>query len=219
MAKLVLPGLVLAGAALALTGCARLATRTPALPSVGEAPAGIGSAAYQQRQSALQPIRDWGFSGRIAFASPEDSGSGRIDWSQQHERLDIRLSAPVSRQSWQLTADASGARLDGLDDGAIQAASADELLAGQFGFAVPLASLGQWLRGLAAEGAVDAARIDERGRPLELRQHGWVIRFPDWHSAAPADLPRRVFAERQVPGGTDRVRVVIDRWQGHDGVE
>ena len=26
-------------------------------------------------------------------------------------------------------------------------------------------------------------------------------------------------SERQVPGGTDRVRVVIDRWQGHDGVE
>ena len=87
----------------------------------------------------------------------------------------------------------------------------------QFGFDVPMQALALWLRGLAAEGEVEEARVDARGRPLELHQFGWVIRFPDWHSMSPADLPRRVFAERVVPGGKDRVRVIVDRWQGDDG--
>lgn len=205
----------LAGLLLVLAGCARLTTRPPDLPAVDEAAAGLDSAAYRQRRDALDPLRTWSFSGRIAFASPEDSGSGRIDWTRDGDHSDIRLSAPVSRQSWRLLVDASGARLEGLEHGARLSDSADQLLAEQFGFDVPLAALAQWLRGLAADGSLDEARIDEQGRPLELHQHGWVIRFPDWHSIAPVDLPRRVFAERNVPDGKDRVRVVIDRWQGH----
>ncbi|MCB1560552.1 MAG: outer membrane lipoprotein LolB [Xanthomonadales bacterium] len=207
------------GLLLVLSGCARLTTRPPELPTVDEAAAGTASAAYRARRASLEPMREWSFSGRIAFASPEDSGSGRIDWTQDGDAIDIRLSAPVSRQSWRLIVDPSGARLEGLDDGGRHAESADELLAGQFGFDLPMAALANWLRGLAAAGPVDEARIDESGRPLELHQHGWVIRFPDWHSTAPADLPRRVFAERDVPGGQDRVRVVIDHWRDHDNAD
>ena len=123
----------------------------------------------------------------------------------------------MSRQSWHLVADGSGARLEGLEDGPLRAGTTDELLSAQFGFDVPMQALALWLRGLAAEGEVEEARVDARGRPLELHQFGWVIRFPDWHSMSPADLPRRVFAERVVPGGKDRVRVIVDRWQGDDG--
>lgn len=206
----------------ALGGCSRLATRPPEVSGPASDRAGLESQEYRRREIALRPLRDWRFSGRLAFSSPADSGSGHIDWEQSGQRFDIRLSAPVSRQSWRLRGDAASARLDGLEDGPREADSADELLATQFGFDVPLAALSNWLLGLAADGAVGMMAVDGRGRPLELHQRGWVIRFPDWHSRLPADLPRRVFAERKVPGGQDRVRIVVDRWQvdddaGHGG--
>jgi len=43
---------------------------------------------------------EWSFTGRVALRQQGKGGSGRIEWQQHGSRYRIRLSAPVTRQSW-----------------------------------------------------------------------------------------------------------------------
>ena len=156
-------------------------------------------------------IVDWQLSGRVAVSNGAQGGSGRIDWQQQGGRYDISLSAPVTRKSWRLTGDASGARLDGIDGGPREAADVEGMLSAATGWDIPVRALVAWVRGIeAGEGAGARTTYASDGLPVSLEQSGWTIEYRDWHPAAadrPA-LPRRIDAN----SGNGRVRLVVDQW-------
>jgi outer membrane lipoprotein LolB len=197
------PALILA-ASLALAGCATSRVTGPAVPTVE------AEARQAAREAALQTDRDWGFEGRIAVSTDQQGGSGRIEWVQAGPRFEVTLSAPVTRQSWQLSGDARSARLEGLDGGPRTGSDADLLLRQATGWDVPIRDLSAWLRGLRAPGAPAVMGFDPAGRLIRLAQSGWTITYswPTTASGAPGDLPARIEAVR----GPTRVRLAVDRW-------
>lgn len=151
----------------------------------------------------------WQLQGRAALSNGQQGGSGRIEWNQGAGRTQVTLSAPVTRQSWTLVAQAGSATLDGVPNGPLQGADAGALLRQATGWDVPVEALGCWVRGARA----DAARFgpatvgfDAAGRLRRIEQAGWRIDYPDWPQAAA--LPPRVNAVR----GRDEVRLVVDGW-------
>nr|WP_254696148.1 lipoprotein insertase outer membrane protein LolB [Lysobacter enzymogenes] len=152
---------------------------------------------------------DWSLTGRIAVSNAGKGGSGRIEWSQRGAGFDVALSAPVTRQSWRLSGAPGSARLEGLDGGPREGADATELLFQATGWDIPVAALGDWLRGLPAGGDGGDARIlpGPDGRPQSIAQGGWTIAY-EW--PATGDLPTRLDARRD----SARVRLIVDRWQG-----
>lgn len=163
----------------------------------------------QAREAVLASQPDWALVGRISVSDGRDGGSGRIEWWQRGEQFEIRLSAPVSRQSWRLSGSPGQARLDGVDGGPLQGADAQVLLYEATGWLIPLRDMAHWIRGGRGEGFATVS-FDEQGRPALLQQSGWVVEYRDWlvPSAAGLGLPRRVFAEQ----GEARVRLVVERW-------
>ncbi|MFQ6312942.1 lipoprotein insertase outer membrane protein LolB [Lysobacter capsici] len=135
-------------------------------------------------------------------------GSGRIEWTQHGERFEVALSAPVTRQSWRLAGGPGEARLEGLEGGPRSGDNAAALLLETTGWDIPVEALGNWLRGLPAEG-VAAAKLTPGpdGRPLSIEQGGWTIAY-QW--PASGDLPSRLDARR----ASARVRLIVDEWQG-----
>lgn len=200
---------VAAGIALALNGCATTAVR-PAPPLSEEAQADK----IREREAWLSQYAYWAFSGRAAIRKGSQGGSGRIEWTQHdNRRYSIALSAPVTRQSWRLDGDLQSlaGRLEGLDGGPREGESAEDLLLEATGWAVPLRQLGHWVRGApAAEFPVDAVEYDAQGRPTQLRQAGWTVRYPAWREGliGQPDLPAQIEAE----SGDARVRLVIEEW-------
>ncbi|SHE27074.1 lipoprotein insertase outer membrane protein LolB [Thermomonas hydrothermalis] len=196
-----------------LAGCASLPSARPA----GDADA--GAQVHRQRLEALglaegdclAPV--WQLSGRVALANGRQGGSGRIDWAQGGGAVQLQVTAPVTRQGWQLTVDAQGATLSGLDGGPRQDSDPQRLLREAVGWDVPLAALGCWLRGApAGEAEFGPARVIEgRDRlPQRIEQAGWVVDYAGWVSA-PAEalpLPTRIEARR----GEARVRLLVDHW-------
>lgn len=200
---------------LALPGCVTL----PAGSGVAELPPQRRAAAEQAqsaREARLGLARgqacdapDWQLLGRVALSNGRQGGSGRLEWTQGQGRTEVTLSAPITRQSWTLTAQGGEAVLNGVPNGPLQGSDAGALLRQATGWDIPVAALGCWVRGARADVARFGPAVlgfDAAGRLRRIEQAGWRIDYPDW--PAVAELPPRVNAVR----GSDEVRLVIDSW-------
>lgn len=189
--------------ALCVAGCARTPLRGPDAELL---------AAQAGREAALAEFDHWRLSGRIAVSGEGEGGSGRIDWVQRGDTYSIELSAPVSRQSWRLTGDSSGARLEGHAHGVLEDRDAEALLYRAAGWSMPLEPLRAWVRGGRAGGRAELA-FGPDGLPARLQQGDWHIEYRSWGRFDGLSLPVRVFAD----SGQRRVRLVVDRWERPDG--
>ncbi len=158
------------------------------------------------REAALAQRGDWSFTGRIAVSQGSNGGSGRIDWRQHGDDFDIRLSAPISRQTWRLSRADGKVRLEGLG-GPREGEDAEALLADATGWRIPVTAMTAWVRGVRA-GTGAELEFAPGGLPATLKQSGWTVDYRVWNQDDPA-LPTKVFAE----SGDARVRLVVDQWQ------
>lgn len=202
---------LLTAAALAalLSACAGQAVRGPAPPTM--APAAT-EAAQASRETALRGQAQWSLTGRIALSNGRNGGSGRIEWRQDGDRYEVALSAPVTRQSWRLSGDIAGARLEGLEGGARSGPDAAALLREATGWDIPVAALTDWVRGLRAQGQGPASlRYGVDGRLARIEQGGWSIdyRWPAGDAADLTALPSRLDAAR----GQAKVKLIVDEWE------
>jgi outer membrane lipoprotein LolB len=190
----------IAAAALALlaTGCTTPAVRQDSTAAL--------LAAQAAREAALAESPDWTMSGRLAVSAAGEGGSGRIEWRQQGDDFEIRLSAPVTGKSWRLHSAGGQARLEGLEGGVREGSDAQVLLAEATGWVIPIQSLAAWARGARSAGPASVEFTPE-GLPALISQHGWQVEYREWDGAEPA-RPRRVFARQ----GEATVRLVVDAW-------
>jgi outer membrane lipoprotein LolB len=190
-------------AALVLSGCVSQPVRAP------EVPVDRAQAQAQDRERAA--ISQWSLSGRIAVSNGKQGGSGRIDWQQTADRYSVALSAPVTRQSWRLSGDAGGARLDGIEGGPRESADVEAMLLETTGWNIPVRALADWVRGVGApEAEHGVARIvyGEGNRPVRLEQAGWTIDYSQWRNDSTPAMPARLVATR----GQAKVRLIVDEW-------
>lgn len=161
------------------------------------------------RETELARRGQWSFTGRIAVSQGGQGGSGSIEWRQDGADFDIRLSAPISKQTWRLGKHGALVRLEGLSGGVREGSDAEILLQQATGWRIPVTAMIAWARGARAPGAAELDFADN-GLPATLKQAGWVVEYRNWSgqdSALP--LPGKVFATL----GDARVRLVIASWQ------
>ena len=200
--------LTVAAAAALLAACAA----QPVRPDLTPAQLATAQAAQLEREQALATDGDWSLVGRIAVSNRGKGGSGRVEWSGTGNDYAVSLSAPVTRQSWRLSGDGHHALLEGLEGGPRHGADARLLLLDATGWDIPVAALGDWVRGARSQ-AAGPARIEYGANllPWVMEQGGWRIEYewpelPAGEAAAP--LPARLDATR----GEARVRLIVDEW-------
>jgi outer membrane lipoprotein LolB len=194
---------LIAGAAtLLLAACAPAPTR-PAVVVERER----AEVMQAERERAVAAAPDWGFTGRVAVSTGGDGGSGRIEWTQRGADFDVRLSAPVTRQSWRLQRAGGSARLEGLEGGPREGTDAEALLFEATRWRLPVADLAAWVRGVRGPGTPATLEFDDAGRIKAIEQSGWRIEYGDW-TAGPLPMPTRVRAGQ----GDARVRLAIEAW-------
>ncbi len=158
------------------------------------------------REAQLARYPAWSFTGRLAVNQGNDGGNARIEWRQDGEDFDIRLSAPITRQSWRLRQVAGKISLEGMSGGLREGADAEALLMEATGWRIPLAAMAAWVRGVRASGPADLG-FDGFGLPSTIRQAGWAVEYRGWSTQEPP-LPTKVFARQ----GDASVKLVVDRW-------
>jgi outer membrane lipoprotein LolB len=161
----------------------------------------------QSRERFLAQQRDWSLRGRVALATEGRAGSGHIEWRQTGEDFDIRLSAPVTGQSWRLRQTDGVAQLEGLEGGTRRGSDAEALLFEHTGWRVPFAALSAWVRAAPAAGQ-SQVELDARGRPASFVQRGWQVEYRAWDESLEVALPLKIHAR----SGGASVRLAVDRW-------
>lgn len=188
---------LLLGLAMFLQACAPL----PVRPGNAE-----NNAAQQARETTLAQRPDWSFAGRVAVSQGNNGGSGRIEWQQSGADFDIKLSAPITRQSWHLWRQDGLVNLAGLEGGIRQGEDAEALLAEATGWRIPVAAMTAWVRGMRADGPSEVS-FGPEGLPATIEQKGWAVEYRNWDRTSPP-LPVKVFAKQ----GQASVRLVIEAW-------
>lgn len=190
-----------------LAACATT-PRDSALPAIS----GDVNAHQQAREQALAAMPTWVMEGRVAIATGDKGGSAGVEWLQTRKGFDVRLSAPVTRQSWRLTGSPQHASLLGMSGGPREGVDAQALLREATGWDVPVQALAWWLRGARAPGAVATGlTFGADGRLAGFTQQGWELTFSHWRTdTGGQDLPMRIQAQR--PGAS--VKLIVDSWAG-----
>ena len=196
---------------------ATLALLVAAVVTAGCAPTRMARAPdvlLDSRQLAVAAFDPWSADGRISFSFDDRNASSRMLWRQRGGDFSIDLRAPAAGGSWRLSANASGALLEGAGPEPLRNADADTLLAQKINWPLPIAVIRAWLRGLPY-GADAQVRWDSAGLPATIVDQGWRIEYRRWQPAAagaPA-MPSLIVARR----GEDDFRVAVSRWGDGDG--
>lgn len=189
---------------LAALGCLLLAACAP-VRLKGDA---ATLAAQRARERSLRGRDHWTLNARLGVSDGHHGGSGSLTWTQDGNRYDFVVRAPITGRSFRLHGGPGGAELDGLDGGPVRGRNAQRLLARALGWQVPVRQLRDWVRGLRARGAPARLAFNRQGLPSQLVQDGWTVQYPDWFGARQPPLPRKVYAERP----PYKVRVAIESW-------
>ncbi|NII11587.1 outer membrane lipoprotein LolB [Oleiagrimonas sp. C23AA] len=169
-------------------------------------------ATQRARVAALAGRDHWTIEGRLGVSDGHHGGSGSLTWTQNGERYDFTLRAPVTGRSFRLHGGPQGAELDGLDGGPRYGRNAQQLMARALGWQVPMAQLRAWVLGLRAR-QVRPAKLafGINGLPSQIVQGGWTVQYPAWFTDRQPALPKKVFAARP----PYKVRLSIESWTFH----
>jgi outer membrane lipoprotein LolB len=148
---------------------------------------------------------DFAIEGRFSLRHDDKSVSGRLSWRHAGVSNELVLASPFGQGIAQITTSQSGARLATSDGKVYTAADSEQLTRQVLGYPLPLAQLGDWVRG---RGGAGVFTIDAQGRPLHLRHEDWRIDY-EYDSSDAQARPGRLFAQRD--DGLE-LRLRIDEW-------
>ncbi len=192
-----LPGLALA--LLLLGGCASRGAAPDAPRAVDD---------WQAQKVRLEAMQSWELTGKAGLRTPEDSTSANLDWNQTPYHFRLLLSGPFGSGRSVLEGREGRVSLT-TGEGRFEAESPEALMRQRLGWSLPVAALGDWVRGLPADDSPHRMRRDARGFPARLEQDGWTIDYQDWMRVEDLWLPRRMTMRY----GDLNVTLVVTRWQ------
>lgn len=186
-----------------VTGCAQFRQPPSIHPSDPQQ-------AWQERQLALQKIKNWELKGRLAIDAIKEAWTGTLHWVQKGDVFDILWFFPFGQGSVELQGNHELVTLRLPKEELMTATSAEDLLRIRLGWSLPVSGLRYWLLGLPApELPTISLFLDPWGRLQRLSQGGWQIRYLDYKSINNYELPGKVFLNNPKL----RLRLVIDQWK------
>lgn len=191
--------------AITLTGCS---TVTP--PSTKpEKP--IAQISWKDRQAALERLRNWQLNGKIAIQTAQDAGSATVDWIQNRSSYQISLYGPLGSHGIKLAGQPGHVTLDTSDGKHFTANNAEQLLAKNWGWNLPVSNLTYWVRGLPVPTSTYSSHFDNSNRLTSLQQQGWNVQFLGYTNEGAIDLPSKI----SITSATFKTKIVIYQWKTH----
>lgn len=163
---------------------------------------------WETRQAQLEKLHNWQINGKIAVITAQDSGSATVNWRERQGNYTISMYGPLGANSITMSGGPGHVTLKTNDGKTITAGSAEELLAKQWGWRLPLASLKYWIRGLPVPGSPAQTTFDSAHRLASLSQQGFTVRYQGYTTAGALDLPQHL----SITSSALKTKLVIYKW-------
>lgn len=172
--------------------------------------------AWAQRQAKFDRMKSWRLQGRVGVRHQAQSWTFSIVWLQKNgKQYAMNIKNPLTGNIVaQLTSTPQGVSLLANDGKTYRDADAEQLLRKQMGVGLPLRGMKYWVRGLTSPDyptLKNALKLDVYGRPIQLQQAGWTVKYTKYESDTPYALPAKMNLSHSVE--KTRVKVVAKDWQ------
>ncbi|WP_338292463.1 lipoprotein insertase outer membrane protein LolB [Planctobacterium marinum] len=149
---------------------------------------------YQQASSSGKFPQNWQVEGRIAFKSPEEKFSAFLDWQQQQQDYQLRLSKLIGG-TLLFMEQINGRVLLEIDDNTFTDSNAERLIYEKTGWQIPVADFKYWITGRLNpnSNAVSELKRDETGRIWSFSTAtGWRIKYQNYKVFSGTALPHNL---------------------------
>jgi len=167
----------------------------------------IHNGQFNARQIAA--LSSWQLSGKLGLRSPQKASSANLQWHQQREEYELRLSGPFGAGI--ATVKGNGRHIK-VQQGDKTYTGVSEMLGLQtIGVPIPVDAMSWWVRGLPSpnrEAAVNMIATAE-GTPIGFKQAGWQLSFSQFQRTDQYLLPRKVSGRL----GDLSFKLVISDWR------
>jgi outer membrane lipoprotein LolB len=161
---------------------------------------------WEVRRSLLESITHWEFTGRIGVRDDNEAHSSRIRWRQLDDEFVINLWGTLNAGATEITGHPGHVVLVQEGRMPLIASSAEDLVMAQLGYALPVAQLTYWVKGLPAPGIHAIPTFNADNHLTVLQQDGWQIQYLAYTNFALESLPTRIRIEKP-PLRLDFVRI------------
>jgi len=187
--------------ALTLTGCANMRVQKPKAPQYKVIPSKV-------RQQKLAQIKFWRINGPFSITQGKRSKIANYTWQQMGRKTyRIRITSALGLSSVLIIGYPHSVTLWRNDRHFVSAKSSRQLIKKELGYALPIANLNYWARGLPAPGR-HYTSFDQFGHLKTLQQQGWRLTYADYKTINGVDLPGKIMMTR--PGLS--IDIVIRKW-------
>lgn len=127
-------------------------------------------------------------SGRLAARYGGQSFTGNVTWSHAAQGDEMLISTPMGQGVARIVRAPEGVLLRTAEPREYHAPDAEALTEKVLGFRLPLAGLGDWIRGRPSPGAPFHMEKSGNGQPRVLEQSGWRIEYLAYDGEGPKQL-------------------------------
>jgi outer membrane lipoprotein LolB len=160
------------------------------------------------RQSVLESVAGWEFSGRIGVSAGEEGFNGKVRWRQDGTHFRATVSGPLGVGTVRIEGDGQRVNLTDKQGEVTQLQDAEIDLRLRYGWTIPVTSLRYWALGIPDPSVPATTELGDDGLVRELEQGDWRVSFGQYRDGGGQQMPRRILAIN----ADAKVRLVIDKW-------
>ena len=170
-------------------------------------------ALWQKRQQQFARMASWNMDGKVAMRYKTDNWSFGVNWAQKGKNSVINIKNPFTGATVALlTQNNKKVTLKASDGKTYQDTNAERLLKKQANIELPLEGLVYWARGTTApQYPKGNVVLDAMGRPKQITQANWVIKYKRYKGNAYNSLPKKIILTRKKDAVY--VNMVAKKWK------
>lgn len=166
-----------------------------------------------QRQTQLAQLNHWQASGKLIFKSPQKKFSASLNWFQQAQKSDIRLTTFLGISIMKMVNDGHRSTLH-TDGKTFASDSPEQLLYETTGITLPVNELPDWMKGASGEYRHHTTEFDQMHRITQIKlldaaNQPWQIDYLDYQPVAEHQLPKKI----RLSGGDIVATIKISQWE------
>ena len=210
-------GVILLFSTLLLGGCTSQQSSVKPMVKAKPQPIKIVStkeALWQKRQQQFARMASWNMDGKVAMRYKTDNWSFGVNWAQTGKNNSvINIKNPFTGATVALlTQNNKKVTLKAADGKTYQDTNAERLLKRQANIELPLEGLVYWARGITApQYPKSNVVLDAKGRPKQITQANWVIKYKRYKDNAYNSLPKKIILTRKKDAVY--VNMVAKKWK------
>jgi outer membrane lipoprotein LolB len=163
---------------------------------------------WTEHQQQIATLNNWHIIGKLGIRTPTQTRSARLNWQQQQQYVDIRLSTLLGQSVATLKGTNNHLQIKLAGRGEFNTSEPSALLSRELGWTLPIDMLHYWVRGIPSPQHQAHYQLNEQGLINTLQQHHWQLSFSHYQTLDSQTLPGKIRLQQ----GDITLTLVIKRW-------